>query len=588
MPYARINPTGCGIHRNRAKLRLDFFLNPDDPNYERHHIYVVDTSSSQYKAGYIGDVKAIPESELEAYMDKGAILLSRGDGFCSIVEDGNAYDAWYESLPHLWQNTPFHSHFIYPNPGISDSELKAEIEKCLNYFYAFHQHCWDNNKAFIEEWKKVPSRAGQARCPFTRGKPEEIEANEGKVQNILSRVQEFQVGVPKVPPQNLNIGEKGTITVGDDAIDRNDYRNSGSTLIPTDYEAHGSGVLDTAEIYPHETMGGVKIGTFYQSATGADYKKCRDTETIGMVTAGSPDPDIFTGLDLGVQVKDLLGIYFSSGGIKRSSFGGPGYLIASGDQVTQGSNSSYSRNFQYGLSVLATGDEVSGTSLERSTDDDMGVYWTESAWVELTVEDVNVGYQASDYAKHGFGVHFSNVTIPKGATIKSAFLILTPNASRTADDVKGKITGNLTPDAAVWSTVLDYKNRRGTIMGGANDNFITDAQVDWDFIEDTSIGTPVYTPEFKNIIQEIIDQEDWESGNDIAIWIDDHNDRSDHELTRYRIFAAIEDASWDEPKLLIIYETEAGGWTGKISGVTNPAKVMGVDVANIVKVKGVA
>ncbi|MBA7582334.1 hypothetical protein ES708_24262 [subsurface metagenome] len=30
------------------------------------------------------------------------------------------------------------------------------------------------------------------------------------------------------------------------------------------------------------------------------------------------------------------------------------------------------------------------------------------------------------------------------------------------------------------------------------------------------------------------------------------------------------------------------GWSGKISGVTNPAKVMGVDKANINKVKGVA
>lgn len=33
---------------------------------------------------------------------------------------------------------------------------------------------------------------------------------------------------------------------------------------------------------------------------------------------------------------------------------------------------------------------------------------------------------------------------------------------------------------------------------------------------------------------------------------------------------------------------EAAGWTGKISGVTNPAKIMGVDVANIAKVNGVA
>lgn len=32
----------------------------------------------------------------------------------------------------------------------------------------------------------------------------------------------------------------------------------------------------------------------------------------------------------------------------------------------------------------------------------------------------------------------------------------------------------------------------------------------------------------------------------------------------------------------------AAGWTGKISGVTNPAKIMEVDVANIATIKGVA
>ena len=30
------------------------------------------------------------------------------------------------------------------------------------------------------------------------------------------------------------------------------------------------------------------------------------------------------------------------------------------------------------------------------------------------------------------------------------------------------------------------------------------------------------------------------------------------------------------------------GWLGKVSGVTNPAKIMGVNAANIAKVKGVA
>lgn len=39
---------------------------------------------------------------------------------------------------------------------------------------------------------------------------------------------------------------------------------------------------------------------------------------------------------------------------------------------------------------------------------------------------------------------------------------------------------------------------------------------------------------------------------------------------------------------LVGYPTiPAAGWTGKISGVTNPAKIMGVPVADIVKVKGV-
>lgn len=41
-----------------------------------------------------------------------------------------------------------------------------------------------------------------------------------------------------------------------------------------------------------------------------------------------------------------------------------------------------------------------------------------------------------------------------------------------------------------------------------------------------------------------------------------------------------------QPKLVIDY-TPPPGWTGKISGVTNPAKIMGVDVANIKSVKGV-
>ncbi|GAI74804.1 unnamed protein product, partial [marine sediment metagenome] len=50
-------------------------------------------------------------------------------------------------------------------------------------------------------------------------------------------------------------------------------------------------------------------------------------------------------------------------------------------------------------------------------------------------------------------------------------------------------------------------------------------------------------------------------------------------------FPSLADAYWG---LVMYIEPAPVGWTGKISGVTNPAKVMGVAVANIAKVKGVA
>jgi len=40
--------------------------------------------------------------------------------------------------------------------------------------------------------------------------------------------------------------------------------------------------------------------------------------------------------------------------------------------------------------------------------------------------------------------------------------------------------------------------------------------------------------------------------------------------------------------IIILHEyAAAGGWTGKIYGVTNPAKIYGIDVANINKVMGI-
>lgn len=50
----------------------------------------------------------------------------------------------------------------------------------------------------------------------------------------------------------------------------------------------------------------------------------------------------------------------------------------------------------------------------------------------------------------------------------------------------------------------------------------------------------------------------------------------------------VPDAPTDDYSIYCNYTAAAAGWTGTISGVTNPAEIAGVPVANIAKVKGVA
>lgn len=76
---------------------------------------------------------------------------------------------------------------------------------------------------------------------------------------------------------------------------------------------------------------------------------------------------------------------------------------------------------------------------------------------------------------------------------------------------------------------------------------------------------------------------------------------SDHIKIRYRaadvkageVCARWQTAAWNDiatrdTAYKYTYEEGAAGWSGKIAGVTNPAKVTRVDVANIAKVMGVA
>ena len=102
MAYAQINKSGCIVRNGNCQIRLDFYLEPEDERYKDTYLYVVDTASPEYLAGYTGKVNpdGTPVNQVQ-------------------------YDEWWNSLPRVWQNTPFHTHFIYLPATFTEEDIKA-------------------------------------------------------------------------------------------------------------------------------------------------------------------------------------------------------------------------------------------------------------------------------------------------------------------------------------------------------------------------------------------------------------------------------------------------------------------------------
>jgi hypothetical protein len=124
------------------------------------------------------------------------------------------------------------------------------------------------------------------------------------------------------------------------------------------------------------------------------------------------------------------------------------------------------------------------------------------------------------------------VSIPQGAHITSAKLQLTCNDSTSYSPVNATIYGVKEPDTGAWGTAAsalsEYKRRRGTLVGGANNSYLTTAYVYWDNIEPWVYGNVYDTPDFTAVVQEIVNQSTWVSGNHIGIFVGDHEGRSAH------------------------------------------------------------
>lgn len=125
MAKVKIEPSGCCINKGWIQVRLSMYLEPTDPRYNEHHVFVVDETSRKWLNGYKGVV----------------------DTMGSPVDQAN-YDAWIDSLPHIWRDNPFNNHFIYVDETDSNATILLKIEAAFTEFF----NGWSQYKEMEEVW----------------------------------------------------------------------------------------------------------------------------------------------------------------------------------------------------------------------------------------------------------------------------------------------------------------------------------------------------------------------------------------------------------------------------------------------------
>ncbi len=192
--------------------------------------------------------------------------------------------------------------------------------------------------------------------------------------------------------------------------------------------------------------------------------------------------------------------------------------------------------------------------------DDCAFYYNNSlsSWaIDLTGAGVwfgtGAGYFSTDVYKKGMGMRFLNITIPNSSTIDTAHITFTASANKSNTTVNSRLIGDDEDNAATWSTVANYQSRRGTVVGGADDTKITTAVVDWDGIAAWTTDTTYDSPEIKTIVQEIINRVGWASGNAMALWWDDHDNRSTNAVDTQRLAYQYDVSTTKCPELHIEY-----------------------------------
>ncbi|GIK59083.1 MAG: hypothetical protein BroJett015_47460 [Chloroflexota bacterium] len=152
------------------------------------------------------------------------------------------------------------------------------------------------------------------------------------------------------------------------------------------------------------------------------------------------------------------------------------------------------------------------------------------------------------------GLRFSNVAIPPGAVITKAQIEFTVDGPYEDFTTNVQFRGELTPHSSTFDNIVRPDNRP-----------LTQATVLWNIptTDDWYVDQKRYSPNLKNIIQEIVNQPGWLSGNALTIIVQPQPGipPNDHR----RVFAIDREGIVEAAKLQIWYTTPAN------TGFKNPS-----------------
>ena len=182
-----------------------------------------------------------------------------------------------------------------------------------------------------------------------------------------------------------------------------------------------------------------------------------------------------------------------------------------------------------------------------ASSDDCQLYYNGSnwQWYGLEYSAIYAGFYTSNWRNAGGGMRFSNVAISYASTINTAKIKFRADVSLSGTSVNTKLTGHKVANSSAFTDLADYQARRGTVVGGANNNYIT-SQVSWNGLSAWTANTWYDSASIVTPMTEIIGVSGWTRNNAMTFFWDDHDNLS----TNYRQAKSYDAGSSNAPTLV--------------------------------------